>query len=115
MPAGVAEQDYHIEFENHDAIHPIRSGPPPKRGFLPSKHEHQKIKKLVRLLREGKIQKWDDEQAKKEKKGEDAALAFDIWHDDVAERKNAPTAMPAPKIAYAPHYNYSYEIAIQHE
>ena len=90
MPAGVAEQDWHIEFENKDSIHPVRGGHPAKRGFLPSKHEGQKIKKLIRLIREGKLL-----PPQKKKKDE----VFDIWHGDADERKKAPTALPAPKMA----------------
>eukprot|EP00913_Durusdinium_trenchii_P033154 g31037.t1 len=50
-----------VEFENPEArIHPEGKAHPPKSRFLPSKWERMKVKRLVSLLRQGKIRQGAD-------------------------------------------------------
>lgn len=83
-----------VEFENPDAkIHPLTLAHPPKRRFLPSKWERMRIKKIVALLREGKIRPPPPPKPE----------VWDLWADDAPKRRRAPTALPAPKMALPGH------------
>lgn len=83
-----------VEFENPEAkIHPVTKAHPPKRRFLPSKWEGMKIKRLVALLREGKIRPPPPP----------APEVWDLWSDEVERRKHAPPPLPAPKMALPGH------------
>merc|ERR1719262_1807425 len=67
-----------VEFENKDAkIHPIGKAHPPKRRFLPSKWERMHVKKLVALLREGKIKPPPPP----------APEVWDLWADDPPSKR----------------------------
>ncbi|KAJ1331488.1 ribosome biogenesis protein ERB1 [Microdochium nivale] len=86
---------------------PLSAAPEPKRRFLPSKHEQKRIMKLVRAIKEGRIQPYTE--PKKEDEDEEAdndLLAYDLWAD---EQPQAPHIMniPAPKLA-PPGYDLSY-------
>ncbi|CAE7750100.1 ERB1, partial [Symbiodinium sp. KB8] len=55
-PSAATDTTEMVEFDNPEArIHPERKAHPPKARFLPSKWERMKVKRLVALLREGKI------------------------------------------------------------
>eukprot|EP00435_Cladocopium_sp_Y103_P057442 s497_g19.t1 len=83
-----------VEFENPEArIHPESKAHPPKSRFLPSKWERMKVKRLVALLREGKIRPPPPP----------APEVFDLWADDAKPRRKAPVPLPAPKMALPGH------------
>jgi len=83
-----------VEFDNPEAkIHPLNSAHPPKRRFLPSKHERMRVKKLVALLREGKIRPPPPPKPE----------VWDLWADDAPKRRKGPPPLPAPKPALPGH------------
>ncbi|CAK8986572.1 unnamed protein product [Durusdinium trenchii] len=83
-----------VEFENPEArIHPEGKAHPPKSRFLPSKWERMKVKRLVSLLRQGKIRPPPPP----------APEVWDLWADEAQLRRKAPTALPAPKMALPGH------------
>eukprot|EP00434_Breviolum_minutum_P017095 symbB.v1.2.015086.t1/scaffold1118.1/size136889/9 len=83
-----------VEFDNPEArIHPETKTHPPKSRFLPSKWERMKVKRLVALLREGKIRPPPPP----------APEVWDLWADDVKQRRKAPVPLPAPKMALPGH------------
>lgn len=45
--------DFDYAIESKDFIHPLNSGPEPKRRFVPSKHERLRISKYVQAIKKG--------------------------------------------------------------
>mmetsp|Transcript_46714 Transcript_46714/g.130049 ORF Transcript_46714/g.130049 Transcript_46714/m.130049 type:complete len:760 (-) Transcript_46714:90-2369(-) len=83
-----------VEFENKDAaLHPVSRAHPPKRRFLPSKWERMRVKKLVALLREGKILPPQPPPPQ----------VWDLWADEAPKRRKGPPPLPAPKPALPGH------------
>ncbi|KAI9883839.1 MAG: Ribosome biogenesis protein erb1 [Watsoniomyces obsoletus] len=83
---------------------PLSAAPEPKRRFIPSKHEAQRVLKIVRAIREGRIQPYKppDEQDQ-----DDLDIArHDIWANE-KPRPDHPMNMPAPKLP-PPGYDESY-------
>ncbi|KXJ95770.1 NUC169 domain-domain-containing protein [Microdochium bolleyi] len=86
---------------------PLSAAPEPKRRFLPSKHEQKRIMKLVKAIKEGRIQPYTEPKKEDdEEEADDDLLAYDLWAD---EQPQAPHIMniPAPKLA-PPGYDLSY-------
>jgi len=97
-PKPMTNAEEMVEFENPDRIYTTQSDIEPKRRFMPSKWEGMKIKKLLRQMRLGLIQK---------PKKKDAEV-YDLWEGKASERRKAPRALPAPKLAppgHAESYN----------
>merc|ERR1719428_2492929 len=98
-----------VEFDNPEAaLHPLSSAHPPKRRFLPSKHEAMKVKKLVALLREGKIRPPPPPKPE----------VFDLWGQEAPERKKGPPPLTAPKMplpGHAESYNPAPEYLMTEE
>ncbi|GIX62200.1 ribosome biogenesis protein BOP1, putative [Babesia caballi] len=69
------QEDLYVDFGNEDAIHPVSYKPPKKANFMPSKFEAAKIKRLVRLIKSGKLVVKKDEGEPEEEPVED------IWQD----------------------------------
>ncbi|CAD7922809.1 unnamed protein product [Amoebophrya sp. A120] len=93
-PYATTDMESMVEYDNPaEAIHPTTNRPEGKARFLPSKWEGMKIKKIVRLMREGKI------GAPPPPKPD----VFDIWRDDLPERRKPPTALVAPKLPLPTH------------
>ena len=86
--------------------HPLNDPNEPKRRFLPSKWEQQRIYRIVRAIKEGRM-------ARQEERKPDRASSYLLWDENDAaigyeERKKAPPAIPAPKTAppgHAASYN----------
>ena len=53
---------------------PLSAAPEPKRRFLPSKHEQKRIMKLVKAIKEGRIQPWTEPKEKTDEEEEDEDL-----------------------------------------
>eukprot|EP00929_Paragymnodinium_shiwhaense_P050506 TRINITY_DN2541_c0_g1_i1.p1 TRINITY_DN2541_c0_g1~~TRINITY_DN2541_c0_g1_i1.p1 ORF type:complete len:740 (-),score=206.06 TRINITY_DN2541_c0_g1_i1:189-2408(-) len=98
-----------VEFENRDAaIHTETRAHPPKSRFQPSKWERMKVKKLVALLREGKIRPPKPPAPK----------VWDLWGEDGPARRKGPPPLPAPKPALPGHaesYNPPSEYLLSEE
>ncbi|WVR05368.1 ribosome biogenesis protein ERB1 [Kwoniella sp. DSM 27419] len=76
--------------EGQERVMPLSAAPEPKRRFVPSKWEHKKIMKIVKAIREGRIQPNKPSATK--------PTVYAIWSD--ADQQNAPHAMymPAPQL-----------------
>eukprot|EP00300_Choanocystis_sp_HF-7_P041941 c8720_g1_i1.p1 GENE.c8720_g1_i1~~c8720_g1_i1.p1 ORF type:complete len:811 (+),score=149.91 c8720_g1_i1:114-2546(+) len=78
-------EDWESFFAFKDSAHPLVNKPEPKSRFVPSKWEAQKVAKIVRAIREGRI---------KPKVRQEEPL-YDLW---ASEEVAAPLAgIPAPK------------------
>lgn len=85
---------------------PLSAAPEPKRRFIPSKWEHQRVMKIVRAIRKGLIV--PGSQAKRELDEQRALLKprfYNMWSDEVdRERDDAATKhIPAPKMKLPEH------------
>ncbi|PSK37463.1 hypothetical protein B9Z65_2205 [Elsinoe australis] len=91
-------------FTSHEEIMPLSAAPEPKRRFVPSKHEQKRVMKMVRAIKEGRIQPY---KAPEDREEEDTDIkTFDIWADE-QPRADHPMNMPAPKLP-PPGYEESY-------
>jgi ribosome biogenesis protein ERB1 len=93
-------EPFNYEVESKDFIHPLSSGPEPKRRFVPSKNERLIVSKYVQALKKGWMktlaQKAQDEKEREEKEDN----AWDIWQDDSIvtwKPKKMPKPITAPK------------------
>lgn len=83
---------------------PLSSAPEPKRRFVPSKHEAKRVMKIVKAIKEGRIQPYRPPETDNE--DEDETWRYDVWADEVPRVNNA-MHMPAPKLP-PPGYDQSY-------
>ncbi|KAF8450788.1 NUC169 domain-containing protein [Boletus edulis BED1] len=77
-----------------EEVMPLSAAPEPKRRWLPSKWEKQKIMKIVRAIRRGRI------VGSKPKTAGDKPQLYDIWNEPPS---NQPPPLPAPKPALPTH------------
>jgi ribosome biogenesis protein ERB1 len=91
-------------FTSQTEIMPISAAPEPKRRFVPSKHEQKRVMKLVKAIRDGRIQPYVPPEERKEE--EDDLINYDLWADEV-ERPDHIMHIPAPKLP-PPGYEESY-------
>ncbi|KAE8234418.1 hypothetical protein CF326_g545 [Tilletia indica] len=83
-----------------EEVMPMSGRPEPKRRFVPSKHEHKRIMKIVRAIREGRI----TPGAPRPAAGSDKYSSFyNIWSSDDQARADHPMHMPAPKLPLPGH------------
>lgn len=90
-------------FSGHQEIMPLSAAPEPKRRFIPSKHEAKRVMKLVKAIREGRIQPY---KAPEEQEEEQDVFTFDVWADEKPRPDNS-MHIPAPKLP-PPGYEASY-------
>ncbi|KAE8850217.1 hypothetical protein PTNB85_00633 [Pyrenophora teres f. teres] len=90
-------------FSGKQEIMPLSAAPEPKRRFIPSKHEAKRVMKLVKAIREGRIQPY---KAPEEQEEEQDAFNFDVWADEKPRPDNS-MHIPAPKLP-PPGYEASY-------
>ncbi|KAF2276221.1 eukaryotic ribosome biogenesis protein-like protein 1 [Westerdykella ornata] len=85
-------------------VMPLSSAPEPKRRFVPSKHEAKRVMKIVKAIREGRIQPYrpppEDEEEEQE------VPQYDLWADEVPRPEHS-MHIPAPKLP-PPGYDQSY-------
>lgn len=81
-------------FTSKTEVMPLSAAPEPKRRFMPSKHEANKIMKIVKAIREGKIvpPSAAKEQVEEEQRN------FDLWNNDDAPADHIMN-LRAPKVA----------------
>ncbi|KAJ6131063.1 Ribosome biogenesis protein erb1 [Penicillium sp. IBT 18751x] len=91
-------------FSSQKEIMPLSARPEPKRRFVPSKHEQKRVMKLVKAIRDGRIQPYRPPEEREEK--EDDLVNYDLWADEVA-RPDHIMHIPAPKLP-PPGYEESY-------
>ncbi|KAG9186906.1 Ribosome biogenesis protein [Alternaria panax] len=90
-------------FSGHQEIMPLSAAPEPKRRFIPSKHEAKRVMKLVKAIREGRIQPY---KAPEDQEEEQDVFTFDVWADEKPRPDNT-MHIPAPKLP-PPGYEASY-------
>ncbi|KAJ5741869.1 hypothetical protein N7533_011278 [Penicillium manginii] len=91
-------------FTSHQEIMPLSAAPEPKRRFVPSKHEQKRVMKLVKAIRDGRIQPWKAPEEREEV--DENLINFDLWADE-QERPDHIMHVPAPKLP-PPGYEESY-------
>ena len=91
-------------FTSKTEIMPLSSAPEPKRRFIPSRHEAKRVAKIVRAIRDGRIQPYKP-PAEQEEEDPDI-VRYDVWADE-APRSIQSSHIPAPKLP-APGYDESY-------
>lgn len=82
---------------------PLSAAPEPKRRFIPSKHEAKRVMKIVKAIREGRIQPYKPQAETEE---EDEQQHYDLWADEVPRPEHS-MHIPAPKLP-PPGYDQSY-------
>ncbi|KAF2495973.1 ribosome biogenesis protein erb1 [Lophium mytilinum] len=83
---------------------PLSAAPEPKRRFVPSKHEAKRVMKIVKAIREGRIQPYKPPSEEVE---EDSDIkTYDIWADEVPRPEHYMN-IAAPKLP-PPGYDESY-------
>ncbi|KAJ9630837.1 Ribosome biogenesis protein erb1 [Taxawa tesnikishii (nom. ined.)] len=92
-------------FTSKTEIMPLSAAPEPKRRFVPSKHEAKRVMKIVRAIKEGRIQPYRRPEEREEQENPDVKR-YDIWADE-APRPDHPMNVPAPKLP-PPGYAESY-------
>ncbi|KAL1306649.1 hypothetical protein AAFC00_005324 [Neodothiora populina] len=92
-------------FTHEQEIMPLSAAPEPKRRFIPSKHEHKRVMKIVKAIKEGRIKPYKEPSDEDEIEDPDVKR-YDIWADE-APRPDHPMNIPAPKLP-PPGYEESY-------
>ena len=91
-------------FTSKTEIMPLSAAPEPKRRFIPSKHEAKRIMKIVKAIREGRIQPYKPPEEREEK--DETVARYDLWANETPRPDNS-MHIPAPKLA-PPLYDESY-------
>ncbi|KAK0540602.1 Ribosome biogenesis protein erb1 [Tilletia horrida] len=82
-----------------EEVMPMTGRPEPKRRFVPSKHEHKRIMKIVRAIRDGRI----TPGAPRPSAADKLNTFYNIWSSDDQPRADHPMHMPAPKLPLPGH------------
>jgi ribosome biogenesis protein ERB1 len=90
-------------FSGKQEIMPLSAAPEPKRRFVPSKHEAKRVMKIVKAIREGRIQPY---KAPEQEEEEQDVFNFDVWANEKPRPDNT-MHIPAPKLP-PPGYEASY-------
>ena len=91
-------------FSSKQEIMPLSAAPEPKRRFIPSKHEQKRVMKIVKAIKEGRIQPFRPPEEREEP--EKDYKTYDIWANEVP-RPDHIMNVPAPKLP-PPGYDESY-------
>jgi ribosome biogenesis protein ERB1 len=91
-------------FSGKQEIMPLSAAPEPKRRFVPSKHEAKRVMKIVKAIREGRIQPYKPPQEEEEE--EQDQQRYDLWSDEIPRPEHS-MHIPAPKLP-PPGYDQSY-------
>lgn len=94
--------------KHREEIMPLSAAPEPKRRFVPSMHEHKRVMKMVKAIKEGRIKPFKEpsEEEREKEEAEHEFASYDIWSNE-APRADHPMNMPAPKLP-PPGYEESY-------
>jgi len=84
-------------------VMPLSAAPEPKRRFIPSKHEAKRVMKIVKAIREGRIQPYKPPE---ERQDDEDDFTFDVWANEKPRPDNS-MHIPAPKLP-PPGYDASY-------
>jgi len=89
-------------FSGKQEVMPLSAAPEPKRRFVPSKHEAKRVMKIVKAIREGRIQPYKPPSEEEE----DERVYYDVWSDEKPRPENS-MHLAAPKLP-PPGYDASY-------
>ncbi|GAB7325645.1 hypothetical protein MBLNU13_g09624t1 [Cladosporium sp. NU13] len=93
--------------KHNTEIMPLSAAPEPKRRFVPSMHEHKRVMKMVKAIKEGRIKPYrEPTEEDKEKDEQEDFATYDVWADE-APRPDHIMNVPAPKLP-PPGYEESY-------
>lgn len=97
------DEDYIVEYDDEEhKLHPVRNKTYPKSRFLASKDESKEIRRLVKLIRSGKLK---PRSVRLQKKPE--TKIFDIWapaeDEEPSGKAKGPANLPAPKLPLPGH------------
>ena len=94
--------------KHREEIMPLSAAPEPKRRFVPSMHEHKRVMKMVKAIKEGRIKPFHEptEEEREQEEAEQEFASYDIWSNE-APRPDHPMNVPAPKLP-PPGYEESY-------
>jgi ribosome biogenesis protein ERB1 len=84
-------------------IMPLSAAPEPKRRFVPSKHEAKRVMKIVKAIREGRIQPYKPPAERDE---DEERVYYDVWVDE-KPRPEKNMHIAAPKLP-PPGFDASY-------
>ena len=93
----VSDEGYFVEYDDAPhQLHPVRNKDLPKSRFLASKDETKEIRRLVKLIRAGKLVP---------RPAPKTDVVFDIWaqSEEEARRLRGPSHLPAPKMPLPGH------------
>ena len=91
-----------------EEVMPLTGAPEPKRRFVPSLHEHKRVMKMVKAIKDGRIKPFR-ERSDEDREREDALAeyaSYDIWSNE-QPRPDHSMNIPAPKLP-PPGYGESY-------
>jgi ribosome biogenesis protein ERB1 len=96
----ISDEGYFVEYDDEPhKLHPVRNKDLPKSRFLPSNDESREIKRLVKLIRAGKLIPSRRNSSRKPR----PALC-DLWAEEENEgRMRGPAPLPAPKMPLPGH------------
>ena len=92
-----------------EEIMPLSSAPEPKRRFIPSMHEHKRVMKMVKAIKEGRIKPYSaplTEEEREQQERDEEIASYDVWGNE-APRADHAMNIPAPKMP-PPGYEESY-------
>lgn len=91
-----------------EEVMPLSAAPEPKRRFVPSMHEHKRVMKIVKAIREGRIKPYraPTEEDKEREEAEAEFATYDVWANEQPQLDH-PMNIPAPKLP-PPGYEESY-------
>jgi ribosome biogenesis protein ERB1 len=94
--------------EHRQEIMPLSAAPEPKRRFVPSSHEHKRVMKMVKAIKEGRIKPYREqtEEDREREEAEEEYATYDVWANE-QPRPDHPMNVPAPKLP-PPGYEESY-------
>lgn len=93
-------EDFDYRIDSKDFIHPLNGVADPKRRFVPSKNERNRVSKYVVALKKGLMKTLAQKEAAIREREEAHDRAWDIWEDDsiVTWRpRRMPKPITAPK------------------
>ncbi|KAK4547283.1 hypothetical protein LTR36_000938 [Oleoguttula mirabilis] len=91
-----------------EEVMPLSAAPEPKRRFVPSMHEHKRVMKIVKAIREGRIKPYraPTEEDKEREEAEAEFATYDVWANEQPQPDHIMN-IPAPKLP-PPGYEDSY-------
>ncbi|RMY78934.1 hypothetical protein D0864_09190 [Hortaea werneckii] len=95
-------------FTGKEEVMPLSAAPEPKRRFVPSSHEHRRVMKMVKAIKEGRIQPFREqtEEDRERQEQEEEFASYDVWANEEPQPDHVMN-VPAPKLP-PPGYEESY-------